>query len=500
MTLARFLRIPGTTRAALASIIDGSGTLSARVLPITPLGFAASRFLQRIRDLVMVARGNSIETAINVAQLKKQVDLSTARATQQCADALALTEAARRVTQLSDGMDRDATAIDEVAARNLDSAAQSMAELAAVRARMAQIDATVADFNHTVAELAEGAKAIANIGQVIRTIAMQTNLLALNAAIEAARAGESGRGFAVVAKEVRGLAERVNAETREIGERSARMQELVATTAAGTQRISSGVAETVREVGSTNERFEAFMADFRGMADTVRTITSSIGELATVNRDMNQRIEAVAGSAQQVNAMMSEATGRVDELRQNCEVVQGALAEFRTGRTTFDALVDAASGLRDRTAGILARRLAQGGNVFDQQYQRIAHSDPPRFTTSYDQAVEPELQALYDRLLTTLPGCVYALAVDNQGYAPAHNKVFSHPPSGDRATDLAKCRHKRIFDDPVGAKLAKNQQRFLFQTYLRDTGEVINDLSMPIFINGRHWGAVRVGFDSDKLR
>ena len=108
MTLARLFRVPGTTRAALSSIIDGSGTLSAKVLPITPLGFAASRFLERIRGLVLVARGNSIETAINVAQLKKQVDLSAARATQQCADAMALTDAARRVTQLSDGMDRDA--------------------------------------------------------------------------------------------------------------------------------------------------------------------------------------------------------------------------------------------------------------------------------------------------------------------------------------------------------------------------------------------------------
>ena len=120
MSFARFLRIPGTTRAALASIIDGSGTLSARVLPITPLGLAAGRFLERIRSLVLVARSNSIETAINVAQLKKQVDLSAARASQQRDDALALTEAARRVTQLSDGMDRDAATIDTVTARNLD--------------------------------------------------------------------------------------------------------------------------------------------------------------------------------------------------------------------------------------------------------------------------------------------------------------------------------------------------------------------------------------------
>ena len=50
------------------------------------------------------------------------------------------------------------------------------------------------------------------------------------------------------------------------------------------------------------------------------------------------------------------------------------------------------------------------------------------------------------------------------------------------------CRSKRIFDDPVGRQCGQHEMPFLLQTYRRDTGEIMHDISAPVYVGGRHWG------------
>ena len=72
--------------------------------------------------------------------------------------------------------------------------------------------------------------------------------------------------------------------------------------------------------------------------------------------------------------------------------------------------------------------------------------------------------------------------------------------TGDYETDLLSSRDRRIyFSNPTEIRRVTSKAPMLLQTYARDTGEILNDLSMPIVIDGRHWGGFVMGFDPESI-
>ena len=80
-----------------------------------------------------------------------------------------------------------------------------------------------------------------------------------------------------------------------------------------------------------------------------------------------------------------------------------------------------------------------------------------------------------------------------------HLAQFSQPLTGDYQKDLVGNRTRRKFDAPTEIRSARNTTPLLMQTYLRDTGELMCDISMPIYVSGTHWGCVRVGCQTNAL-
>ena len=131
--------------------------------------------------------------------------------------------------------------------------------------------------------------------------------------------------------------------------------------------------------------------------------------------------------------------------------------------------------------------------VFDTNYIPIPNTYPQKYHTSYDRFTDQNLLVVEDSFLKD-SDIAYAVIVDINGYLPTHNSIFTQPLSGNADEDIIKNRTKRIFNDETGLAAARNTQPYLKQIYHRDTGETMWDISAPILVNGKHWGAFRIGF------
>lgn len=132
--------------------------------------------------------------------------------------------------------------------------------------------------------------------------------------------------------------------------------------------------------------------------------------------------------------------------------------------------------------------------LFDTFYIPIPGTYPQKYHTQYDRVTDETLQDLLDKTLNKDERLVFVVLVDRNGYLPTHNTRYSQPLTGDPETDLNGNRTKRIFNDRTGLAAAQNTRPYLLQRYFRDTGEEMFDMSVPVFIRDRHWGAVRIGY------
>jgi len=385
--------------------------------------------------------------------------------------------------------------ISETSTSNLAVAQGALLKMRDISTRVVDVSQRLEVFRATVQQLHQSASHISQISSVINQFSEQTNLLALNAAIEAARVGDQGRGFAVVAGEVRKLAREVKTAANTISTDIGEMAKLVKNTDEGSLAIDESIRHSRSLVEESAADFEKMVVNLEQTSHKIGEISEAIGSLKHCNDVVHEIATNIQASSKRIVEQTEVSESLAAEQREATEQVQGTLAQLKTGDTQFDQVVTVAEEYRDVVSAELERLAAKGIDVFDRRYQLIDGSNPKRYTTCYDALCERLLQAAGDAAVTKCAGVVYALALDGNGYAPAHNSKFSKPPTGDYATDLVGTRHKRIFDDLVGLKLARSEAPSLFQTYLRDTGETLGDLSMPVHVGQRRWGAVRVGFD-----
>lgn len=353
-----------------------------------------------------------------------------------------------------------------------------------------------------VSQLNSALELVSRAAGEIGAIARMTSLLAVNATIEAARAGDTGRGFKIIAQEVKNLSERTSQTTEQIGKT---LEQLNAQTS-GVTDAAGAILKRIHEL--RHEGSEATQA-LSVISDAIETMIAGqerIRGAVEANSEtilrMHEGIETLSEGAEQTRSVMKTAGDQVEQLFTASQNMMGACVslDIETDDTPFiDSVQNAASQVAALFEAELASGRIQEAALFDMRYQPIPGTDPQQFMTPSLSLTDRVLPAVQEPVLALSDKVVFCAAVDVNGYLPTHNSAFSkRQRPGDTAWNTANCRNRRIFDDRTGLAAARNEAPFLLQVYRRDMGGgtflLMKDVSAPIIVQGRHWGALRLAY------
>lgn len=185
------------------------------------------------------------------------------------------------------------------------------------------------------------------------------------------------------------------------------------------------------------------------------------------------------------------------ELREKIEDRMWAIHEENTEFVT--RAMEAGHALSKIFENGLASGAIAIADMFDTDYVEIAGTNPVQHRTRMLDWAERALPAFQEAFLAKDKRMAFCVAIDQNGYLPVHNKVYSQPQRpGDVAFNTANSRNRRIFNDAAGLAAGRNQRAYLIQTYARDMGNgntvMMREIDVPIRVRGRHWGGFRTAY------
>ncbi len=483
-----------------------------RTRPLDLRAATVARLPDSERELLEIQRGfvdqvtdGATEVAYTVARIrfasKSALAENQRHASAQAARIKAVGEELQAIVQGTESVLGKVQQVDTEARRIDKLASEGSTQSSNMRELFDQLVAQNARNRAEIEALQQQFGGVAQHMSVIRDIAQKTNLLSLNANIEAARVGESGRGFAVVAEEIRKLAQTTERSVISISEAVATIGKSLQSVGQGTAQFSGHMESSQTKVQDIARHFGDIAGGVTNVARQATEAAVALAQQAGQLRGLDQDFNGMAIEVQEDAAEAVESASRITESLDQAINKSQRLFESSTLFRTDSAASRVISNLENVVAEIQARlqhAITSGElsaeDLFDERYEDVPNTDPKKYTTRFTHWVKREIQPIEDRFLAMSEQYKYVLLVDRNGYAAAHNSIYDHPLTGDAKRDLMGNRSMRLFNDPVGLASARNRQEFLLQVYSRDTGEIMRELSRPVMLGERHWGAVRFAF------
>ena len=260
---------------------------------------ALNRMKNRLRQMIVEISETASRLVTAAEELSATATLQAESADRHLKEAAAVATAMEgmnaSVLQVSASSSRAA----EDSSRAAETARQGGSIVDRTLDKMHAISQSVSSTAARLEELGKRSDEIGRIIKVIDEIADQTNLLALNAAIESARAGDQGRGFAVVANEVRKLAERTSAATKEIAQMVANIQTgsqcAVEAMQSGTREVEEGLTTTAQ----AGDALRQIIQTSKHVGEMVTQIARAASSQSCTSQEINRNLDQIARLVQE---------------------------------------------------------------------------------------------------------------------------------------------------------------------------------------------------------
>jgi len=486
----------------LAEMASGDGDLTKVLCVRTDdelgnLGTEVNRLTTKIRETISLLYQQACMIGSGVCELSSGTDrtlkMNQDQKDQAAAVAVASEEMSMTINDVAANTHRAAKLSSDVDVAASDGMTVVEETWNCMRQISESVDCTLA----TIRQLEASSASIGEMVVLIEDIADQTNLLALNASIEAARAGDAGKGFAVVASEVKGLAEKTTRSTREIErvvvniQQASRKAAAMIVTEAGLVQTGLARAEDARQ---RLENIKSHAVESRAMIEQIATASE---QQSATTLEISEKIQSVSVTANETFEMTQITNQAFATFSDLVEQIYGTVGKFSVGNyhdNVKSYLREMQGQVLEKIESALLDRTIALEVLFDRNYVPIPNTNPQKYTTRFDAFFDRVISPIQEKIVGKDNKLLYAICVDNNGYCPCHNLRYTKPLTGDPEVDKNNNRTKRIFNDLTGIRCARNTDGFLLQTYRRDTGEILNDMSQPLLINGRHWGGIRFGY------
>ncbi|MBY0399663.1 HAMP domain-containing protein [Myxococcota bacterium] len=372
----------------------------------------------------------AIEMDSSVAESTRHIDALSEIIETTAASVVEMTSAIREIARSADALnhstDSTATALDLLSqsVRQVEGNARESHQLSEETARkagqgvsavretvegMQQIQDSFKGIESIVGSLSEKSQSIGEVVRVIEAVVDQTNLLALNAAIISAQAGEHGRGFSVVADEIRMLADRTAASTREIATLIESVQGAVESAVEameqGATRVDRGVdlsqeaGRMLREIGDSAQQSTLWAKE---IVEATRNQTADIGQVGFAMKQVKEIALQLKRGTHEQDTASAEITRGVEQMRHLGLEVKGAAREQRKESSLIARSVESVAAkiteisVATRDQSIRADQIQEALQVFREVTVQTARRAEQSNTTVADlsslaQGLESEI-------------------------------------------------------------------------------------------------------------